>query len=957
MPGAASGARTCETRNNVAAVDATTGVVTSWNPNSNGTVRAIAVRCGDVLVGGFFTVVGSQTRNRLALIDGTTALPRAWNPDSNGPVFSLTPGGGRVYVGGIFGAVGGQSRNRVASLDPVSGAASSWDPNSGGTVRAISVTPTDVVAGGGYATMGGLLRSNLASIQADASTPCPAVTLGPATLPAGTTGVAYSQTVTASGGSGPYCFALTAGQLPVGLVLDGAAGTLTGTPGAAGSYAFTLTATNAAGCTGSQAYAVTVGCPAIAIAPASLPNGTTGAPYSQTLSASGGSAPYVFAVIDGTLPAGLTLGAGGALGGTPAARSAASFTVRAADAYGCAATRLYTLTVFDPGVSAHVAPSPAGLCISPAQPCVSVPFTITRTDTVPVRALSVTFRIDTTLVSLCTPGAPAASVHPGAWSAGFPNSTLQVVSRGGGVFTVDQSLLGDSCGVTGAGQVFTVDLKSVAGDGHARLEVTAATLRDCSNLPLTVAPGAADSLPIQNAPLAILPLALPGGATTVAYAETLTTANGTGPYGYAVSGGALPGGITLAASGVLAGIPTSAGTATFTVTVTDGFGCTGTREYAIVVSCTPIVIAPATLPDATVGTPYHQGPSAAPVAAPLAWTLADGSLPDGVTLDGGTGALDGVPTTAGTTSFTLAAAAGGCSAVRPYTLTVFATPAADTVAAATAGVCITTSAPCAAVPFVVTRADTTPVRALSVTFQLDVARLALCTPASPAASIHPGPWSSGFPNRVFQVVDNGGGSYTVDQAILGAPCGITGAGTLFTVDLHAVAGDGSGAITVTAAHARDCDNVPLAIACGGAAALTIDLAGPTPIADLAAAQVVAGNAPGDTTGIVVNWTQAAGDTVRLYRAPFGSYPLYDAAGPVSPPDPALAPGAPWTLVSATATPGYVDHPPARGFWFYVAWVTDACARPRRPRTAAMARSTTISAMSPTASRPATATTA
>src|SRR5262249_51652717 len=42
------------------------------------------------------------------------------------------------------------------------------------------------------------------------------------------------------------------------------------------------------------------------------------------------------------------------------------------------------------------------------------------------------------------------------------------------------------------------------------------------------------------------------------------------------------------------------------------------------------------------------------------------------------------------------------------------------------------------------------------------------------------------------------------------------------------------------------------------------------------------------------------------------------------PDSSAAPGAPWVLVSAAATPGLVDHPPVRGFWHYVAFVTDSC---------------------------------
>ncbi|MBI1761101.1 MAG: hypothetical protein HYR56_06650 [Acidobacteria bacterium] len=43
---------------------------------------------------------------------------------------------------------------------------------------------------------------------------CPTVTLTPATLPNGVIGTSYNQTVTASGGTGPYQFSLSGGTLP-----------------------------------------------------------------------------------------------------------------------------------------------------------------------------------------------------------------------------------------------------------------------------------------------------------------------------------------------------------------------------------------------------------------------------------------------------------------------------------------------------------------------------------------------------------------------------------------------------------------------------------------------------------------------------------------------------------------------------------------------------------------------
>ncbi|NHQ94385.1 putative Ig domain-containing protein, partial [Janthinobacterium lividum] len=70
----------------------------------------------------------------------------------------------------------------------------------------------------------------------------PVITLAPTGLQAMTFGVAYSETITASGGASPYGY-VSSGSLPVGLSLA-PNGTLSGTPTAAGAYSFTITATD-----------------------------------------------------------------------------------------------------------------------------------------------------------------------------------------------------------------------------------------------------------------------------------------------------------------------------------------------------------------------------------------------------------------------------------------------------------------------------------------------------------------------------------------------------------------------------------------------------------------------------------------------------------------------------------------------------------------------------------------
>lgn len=89
-------------------------------------------------------------------------------------------------------------------------------------------------------------------------------------------------------------------------------------------------------------------CPTITLAPPTLPAATQASPYSQQIAASGGQAPYTFAVTVGTLPAGLTLTTGGLLSGTPTATGTFNFTVTATDANVCLGSLAYSLVIGSP---------------------------------------------------------------------------------------------------------------------------------------------------------------------------------------------------------------------------------------------------------------------------------------------------------------------------------------------------------------------------------------------------------------------------------------------------------------------------------------------------------------------------------------------------------------------------------------------------------------------------------
>ncbi|MGE0127866.1 MAG: putative Ig domain-containing protein [Blastocatellales bacterium] len=223
----------------------------------------------------------------------------------------------------------------------------------------------------------------LGSVYIFASPVCQDVTLAPAALPNAALNAAYSQSLSTSGGSGgsdgAYLFSVSGGALPPGLKLD-QAGLLTGAPTVTGAYRFTISATQSDTlCAGNRDYTLTVTppCPALTLAPATLPSGKRNAPFNQTLTASGGAAPYNYVLTAGALPPGLSLSASGALGGPPTEVGAYNFTITATDANGCTATRDYALTIntevvtvvsaasFKPGVAPESIAAAFGLDLAP----------------------------------------------------------------------------------------------------------------------------------------------------------------------------------------------------------------------------------------------------------------------------------------------------------------------------------------------------------------------------------------------------------------------------------------------------------------------------------------------------------------------------------------------------------------------------------------------------------------
>ena len=204
------------------------------------------------------------------------------------------------------------------SLDPTTGVISGT-PNAPGT-SSFTVRVTDTA---------GQADTQALSILINQPTPPNITTTTP--LPGGTVGLAYSEPLQATGGTGTLVWSLFGGSLPVNFALS-PAGTISGTPTNTGTSNFTVRVTDALSKFDTQPLSIVVSAAPLplTITTKSLLEGRRNQPYTDTLEASGGTIPYTWSVTP-DLPAGLTLApATGVISGTPTATSNINhdFTVR-----------------------------------------------------------------------------------------------------------------------------------------------------------------------------------------------------------------------------------------------------------------------------------------------------------------------------------------------------------------------------------------------------------------------------------------------------------------------------------------------------------------------------------------------------------------------------------------------------------------------------------------------------
>ena len=437
--------------------------------------------------------------------------------------------------------------------------------------------------------------------------PAPQLAVTTLALPDGMLGSPYSATLTSTGGTAPYTWSLTSGTLPAGLALNASTGAIAGTPTASANAApLTFTVVDSGSPVQTKAVSLTLtiaasGPALLNITTTSLPNGQVGTPYSTTLAATGGTAPYTWSLTSGTLPAGLALNAStGAIAGTPTATAnATALTFNVVDSSSPVQTNAVNLTL------TIAASGPAILNITTTSlpnGQVGTPYSATLAATGGTAPYSWSLTSGTLPAGLTLNGATGAI-------AGTPTATANAVAL---TFKVTDS--------SSPVQTNTMNLAlTIAASGPAPLNVTTASL--------------------------------PNGQVGIPYSATLTATGGTTPYSWSLTSGTLPAGLTLnGATGAIAGTPTATANAvalTFKVTDSSSPVQTNTMNLALTIAASgpaPLNITTASLPNGQVGIPYSATLAATGGATPYTWSLTSGTLAAGLTLNGATGAIAGTPT-------------------------------------------------------------------------------------------------------------------------------------------------------------------------------------------------------------------------------------------------------------------------------------------------------------------------
>ena len=322
----------------------------------------------------------------------------------------------------------------------------------------------------------------------------------------------------------------------------------------------------------------------------SLPAGTVNVTYSAPTEAGGGSAPYIWSVASGSLPRGLSLSTSGMISGMPTTAGSSNFTLQVMDSTLPPATATSSLSIA-------------------VQGAVSV-----TTSSLPGGTVGSTYA-----AALGATG----GVTPYKWSvsAGSLPSGLTLTSSG--------TITGTPA--SAATSSFTVQV--------ADSESSPATSTKSLNISI-------------HAGLAITTNSLPSGIVGTAYSTNLAATGGVTAYTWSLLTGSLPAGLSLSGAGVISGTPAAAGTADFTVQVSDSESTPQTATAELSITVNQVTITTSSPPAGTTNVAYTATLAAAGGVTPYTWTLLSGGLPVGLNLSA-TGVISGTPTVTGPSTFTV----------------------------------------------------------------------------------------------------------------------------------------------------------------------------------------------------------------------------------------------------------------------------------------------------------------